>query len=285
MDENYAPELDGGMHDGVIEEGKDDIDLELNGSNVNGDDGEYERKIIKVANISAETTKFDESIKQLEALCKSAGGYIESSSVSGISIGYDGSANRRHASYTLRIPAEKFDEFNEGVNSMLNVTRSNSNADEVTNQYYDIESRIKVLELQKESLQEMYDNFTDYKDIDTLLYLQDQLYDVIAEIESYKTQLKLYDNKVAYSTVHLDINEVVEYTEIEEETPFHQELLEAFLGGCEVSLMLLQGLLIVLAAVTPVLLPGAIILAIAALIIFLIVRGAVKRSRRKKAQG
>jgi hypothetical protein len=257
------------------------VDLELNDTTVSKDDSEYDRKIIRTATVNAEATNFDESIDAITSLCNSVGGYIESSSVTGKSINSDGSDTKKRANFTIRIPADRFEEFNQEIGSMLNVTSSSSNLDEVTSQYYDIQSRIEVLELQKESLQKMYDNYTNYKDIDTMLRLQDQLYSVIEEIESHKTQLKLYDNKVAYSTVHLYVTEVVKYTEVEEEKDFLTELKDAFFGGWEVSVTLAQTLAIVIAAVTPVLLPIAIVAAIIGIIVLISVKAAIRRKKRK----
>ena len=279
MDEDFL----GAVPEYESPSGGNDVNLEINGSKDDIEDGDYQRKIIKTVNVSAETKQFDESVKQLEELCSSVGGYVERSDLRGKSV-YNGSATQRYASYTLRIPADRLDEFNAGISNMLNVTYSSSSVDEVTNQYYDIQSRIEVLELQKESLRAMYDNYTDYNDIDTLLYLQDKLYDVIEEIEAYKTQLRLYDSKVAYSTVNLDITEVIEYTVEEvEETPFIEELKEAFLGGCEVSLVILEVLALAIAATAPVLLPGTVVLLVIALTVFLIVRGVIKRKKRKNS--
>lgn len=271
---NYAPEAAPDINE--------DVNLELGDTPTDKPEGEYERKIIKTARISAETRQFEDSIARIEELCKNAGGYIESSTVSGSKLeGFEG-GGRRSASYTLRIPAEGFDTFNAELGNLLNVVRSSSNVDEVTNRYYDIQSRIEVLELQKKSLQDMYDNYTDYKDIDTLLYLQNQLYDVIEEIEVYKTQLRLYDSKVSYSTVYLDITEVVEYTEIEEEIPFLEELKNAFFGGVDFTLALLRGTAIVIAAVTPVLIPLSLPIIIVAIIVVVIVKAVIKRRRSAK---
>ena len=221
-------------------------------------DGEYERKIIKTANVSAETKEFDSAISYLETLCKAKGAYIESSSVRGKSI--NSKYNYRYANYTIRIPAEKLDEFTSELGGTLNIISSSSNADEVTSTYYDIKSRIEVLELQKTSLQEMYDNFTDYKDINSLLSLQDKLFDVIAEIEAYQTRIKLYDDQVAYSTLHLTISEVVDYTEDTEDDTFFEKLGDAFVGGWNVFIDILSGLSVALAYILPELVVGGIIL-------------------------
>ena len=277
-------EADGNFYPEESPEMGGDVNLELGDPSFDKGDGEYQRKIIKTARINAETRQFEESIARIEEICKSAGGYIESSSISGTKLEYFENGGYRSASYTLRIPAEGFDQFNVELGNLINVVRSSSNVDEITNQYYDIQSRIEVLELQKQSLQSMYDNYTDYKDINTLLYLQDQLYNVIEEIESYKTQLRLYDSKVAYSTVYLDITEVVEYTEVKEELPFIEELKNAFLGGFDFSVSLLKGTAIVIAAVTPVLVPILLPVIIVAGIVALITTLSVKASRRRKSK-
>ena len=254
---------------------KDDsyLDVDLGGGIEN--DSEYERKIIKTANISAQATDFDEAIALVEQLCADLGGYIESSSVSGKSLTNKG--NYRYANYTLRIPAESFDGFSDGIGGIVNVTSSSSSSDEVTSTYYDIKSRIEVLEMQKESLQQLYDEYTEYGNINYLLELQDKLYEVIAEIEAYETQIRLYDSKVAYSTVYLNISEVKEYTE-ENEEPFGEELLGALAGGWNFFMTIIQGLLIAFVAC----LPFTVFFGVVATAIVLICVGSAKRRRKKQ---
>lgn len=267
-------------------EAGDSVNLEINDSSVNKSEGslngesEYERKIIRTANVNAETTKFDESLEAITLLCQNSGGYIEKSSQSGISIDSKGKNVKRRASLTIRIPSESFDAFNSELDGMLNVTSSSTNSNEITSQYYDIQSRIEVLELQKDSLQKMYDNYTNYQDIDSLLRLQDQLYSVIEEIESYKTKLKLYDNKVAYSTVQLNLTEVVEYTAVEEES-FFTEIKNAFLSGCEFAATLFRWVAIAIAAASPVLIPVVLIIAIIGAIFTVSVKSVIRRKKRK----
>mgnify|MGYP003291866430 CR=1 FL=1 len=255
-----------------------DISIDLNGSTIDKEEITSDRKIIKTAYVSAETKEFDEALNLVEKLCEDLGGYIESSSTRGVSL--NNGSNRRSAEYTLRIPSESFDGFNESLGGMLNVVSSSSNADEVTSRYYDIKSRIEVLELQKESLQKMYDNYTDYKDVDSLLSLQDKLFDVIEEIESYKTQIKLYDSKIAYSTVHLSISEGVIYTENQDEKTFGDKIGDAFIGGWNVFVKLCQGVAIIFVASFPTLAGLGIV---AAVVVFICVIS-VKHSRKKRAQ-
>ena len=255
-----------------------DLELDLNGSTVGKDESEIDRKIIKTATVSAETKDFDNALKQIEELCEALGGYVESSSTRGVSL--TNGSNRRYAEYTLRIPAEEFDSFNSSVGGILNIVSSSSNADEITSKYYDIQSRIEVLELQRESLQKMYDNYTDYKDINNLIYLQDKLFSVIEEIEAYKTQLRLYDSKVAYSTVKLSVNEVVVYTEAPAEETFTDKLSEAFSGGWEAFISICQTVALIFVATFPTLAGLGLV---AAGIVFICVFSA-RRKRKRRAE-
>lgn len=72
---------------------------------------DYAAKIIYSANISAETTKFDEAVARIEAMVTDYQGFVESSNVYGNTRYNDDGTTTvvdRHASYALRIPADKF---------------------------------------------------------------------------------------------------------------------------------------------------------------------------------
>ena len=254
----------------------EDVKLEIGDSQIDKGDGEYERKIIKTAHISSETKDFDGAIKKLEALLTEANAYIESSSVRGV--GYNVDKRGRSASYTIRVPADKFDALNSGLDNILNITSSSSNADEVTSRYYDIKSRIEVLELQKESLQKMYDNYTDYSDVNSLISLQDKLFAVIEEIEAYETQLRLYDDKISYSTVNLSISEVVDYTENKENDTFWQKLGTSLSDGWETFLEILTGIVTVIAFI----LPELVVIAIVITLIIVFSKRRKKKNKKNK---
>ncbi len=252
----------------------DSIDVNI-GSGLE-DNSEYQRKIIKTVRISAQTLNFEESVTLVEELCDKLGGYIESSSVSGHGVNSKGGS--RYADYTIRIPAEKLDGFNDGVGDILKVTSSTSNSDEVTNTYYDIKSRIEVLEMEKEALTKLYEEYTDYGNIGYLLEIQDKLYNVIAEIESYETQIRLYDSKIAYSTVYLNIREVEEYVEVKE--TFGEKILGALEGGWDAFVSVCSGLAIAFVACLPFIITGGAI----AVGIIILVKSIKKRNRRRRLE-
>ena len=160
-----------------------------------------EQKLIKTVNMSAETTEFDTLVADVRAKTESAGGYVENSDVGG-DYGMD---MTRYAYLVLRIPADKLDDFVGEVKNASNVRTFGESTEDVTLQYTDLDTHIKALREELNALFSMMEQATSMKDI---LAIQSQITDVRYEIESYESQLRVYDNQVTYSTVYLDLYEV-----------------------------------------------------------------------------
>ena len=129
------------------------------------------------------------------------------------------------------MPAEALDAFLETLRTDegIRILSQNASSDEITATYYDTVSRLETLEAEKASLMAMLEGFTDYSDINSMLKVQERLYNVIEEIEALKTKLNLYDGQVAMSTVYLTLREVITYTEVVVEAPtFGERIGKAF---------------------------------------------------------
>lgn len=174
------------------------------------DSSTYAEKIIHSVTLTAETRDFDRALAALRTSVASLGGYEQSVSTTGKSY-HSNDRYCRTARMTLRIPAEQLNAFLGSVGDLVNITNQSSTATNVTTEYYDIQSRIGVLQSEKAAYEEMLKKSND---VNYLLQVKDRLYNVIEEIEAYETQLRLYDNKVAYSTVTVTLEEVIEYTQV-----------------------------------------------------------------------
>ena len=194
-----------------------------------------ERKIIKTYELNAETKEFDATVASLEALVEQYGGYVESNSVTNRNYN---SKMSRYASYKFRIPAENAEAFVGSIGNTLNVTRQNSNAEDVSESYYSIEATLEELQIERDSLLNMMASLDTQKDYNFWLTIQTRLSEVRQQIARYQAQLNNYDSRVEYSTVSLYINEVVDYTPAEEES-FGTRIGKAFRDGwtdfCEFS--------------------------------------------------
>ena len=168
------------------------------------------QKLIRTLYLDAETEDMDTLLPKVEEKTAELGGYIEGREIYNGS-SYSGSRYRR-ASLTIRIPAEKLDEFVSQVSEHSNIVSNRETTEDVTLKYVATESRVKALQTEQDRLLEL---LAKAETMDDLLKIESRLTDVRAELEEVTSQLKLYDNLVDYGTIHLELNEVVEYTEPE----------------------------------------------------------------------
>ena len=235
-----------------------------------------ERKIIKTYDLNAETKEFDATVQSLDALVAQFGGYVESNSISNRNYN---SKMARYASYKFRIPAENADAFVGSIGNTLNVTRSNSYVDDISESYYSIEATLKELQTERDSLLNMMASLDNQKDYNFWLTIQTRLSEVRQQIARYQAQLNNYDSRVEYSTVSLSINEVVEYTPVEEES-FGKRLANAFTDGWNDFCEFIVDFTIWFAAALPFLVLFAVVLVP---VILIIRRARAKRKAKKLA--
>lgn len=170
------------------------------------DDGLSEKKIIRTANVIAQSKNYTEDHAGLRALVTSLGGYTESSEESI-------SAKDTHRFFaTLRIPAEQLDTFLARAGETVHITSCGVETSDVTAEYYDVEARLATLNAEKTALDSLLASAATTAE---LLQIHERLYDVMEEIDSLTARLNVYRDEVAMSTVTISLNEVAELTEAE----------------------------------------------------------------------
>ena len=175
---------------------------EATAKNTDAENSQSSRKLIRTVDLDAETTDFDHLVAQLQQETQNLGGYVESSYVDGNSYYTEYS---RYASLTLRIPKDKTDDFLGTIGEMANVTSKSENVEDVTLTYTDLKSHVEALQAEQEQLVKLMEQA---KTVEDTMSIQSRLTDVRYELESYMSQLKVYDNQVDYDTVNISIQEV-----------------------------------------------------------------------------
>lgn len=160
-----------------------------------------ERKLIWRADLTLETTAFDDSVALLEQRTAEFGGWVESSQFQGSSR-YDSS---RYGWYTLRIPAGKLDAFLSGAGEMGTVLSSSRSCEEITDSYYDAQARLTALQTQEERLLAILEQADD---LDAIIRLEEALSDVRYQIEDLTGTIRRYDSLVDMATVSISLREV-----------------------------------------------------------------------------
>ena len=98
-------------------------------------------KMVYTASIEMQTLEFDQAAQDIASLVESMGGYFEQKNFSNYSSSY------RHASYTVRVPAEQFTDFCTQVGTLCHVTWQSDTAENISERYYDTQSRLETAQI------------------------------------------------------------------------------------------------------------------------------------------
>ena len=163
------------------------------------------RKVIRTATLNLQTLDFDVFSAALEEKMAAAGAYLQYANVSG-----NKDSGRRSADYTIRVPESSLDAFLTGIEGIATVTNKTLGEQDVTLDYVDMESHVKTLEIEQERLLALLEKA---ENLDSIIKLEERLSEVRYRIESYQSKLRTYDDRIAYSTVHIYIYEVTRVAE------------------------------------------------------------------------
>ena len=165
-------------------------------------------KLIRRAWLQIQTETFDQAVEALEKLVQECGGYFQSASVEGGSLRNQNAA--RWGSYTIRLPQEQFDAFLGRTGELGYVTSQSESSENVSQQYYDTEARLKTQRTKQERLLSLLEKADS---METIVALEDALSQVEYEIETLTTSLNQYDSLISYSTIELTLDEVASITQ------------------------------------------------------------------------
>ena len=198
-------------------------------------------KIIYTANLTLESKDYEAARSALDSALAEAGGYLESSSE------YSDAGDSRSVSLTYRVPQQNYENFLAAVAEAGNVTYKNQQADDVTAQYMDVETRLENLKNQRtrlQQLQQQADNLSD------LLEIESSLTDVQSQIESWQSQMDWYNDQVEECTVYVSLSEVSTYSPPSE--GFGSRFVSALSAGWQNFVDGLQQVIVALAGAWPV---------------------------------
>ena len=155
-------------------------------------------KIIKRGNVSIESKDITQSKKNLDNLLKRFSAYYEQESS-------NNSNEFTTYNLTIRVPANSFDNFLIALdNGKDKLTQKNITAEDVSLQYYDVESRLKSKRGYLARYQELVSSAKNVKD---LLEIQEQIRHLQEEIDSNEAILKNLSTQINYSTLTINLFE------------------------------------------------------------------------------
>lgn len=207
---SYYPQNNQADQDGDFEN-KDEVGIEPD-------------KIVTTVSIEMETKEFISTSEKLDSFILKYKGYVQNSDV--YFNDYIYGQGLKYSDYSIRIPQENLEDFVNEVMEIGNIIAKNRNKLDITKQYKDSESRLKVLEVKEERILTLLEVAEKIEDI---IVLENQLSDVIYQKESLIQELAGMDDRVNYSTINLSIREVAKLSSGGNvQTPFLEKLKIAF---------------------------------------------------------
>lgn len=161
-------------------------------------------KIIETVMVGYEALDFENTLDYVNQQIEAFEAQIEYSSrwQSSSSYGFLG----ERIALTLRVPQDSLHTFIETLNAYDDLVIQNQDFErvDVTKQYRDNETRIAILKEEEAALREM---LQEQGSLEEILQIRTRLSELVTEREIFENQNQSYDDQIAYSTVHLEIQE------------------------------------------------------------------------------
>ena len=219
-------------------------------------------KLVYTCNLDIQTTEYQKTIQAIREKIRQYNAIIEyeSETDSDYKWYYSGhvkNSGTMSLSMRVRVPVANYNAFVTDAGDFGKVTSKSQNVENISRKYHNTETRIESLTKEEARLLEMMDKADT---IEEMIYIEQRLTDVEAELNSYKSSLEAMDVDVAYSTVNLNVKEVFVYAEPDAPTvTFGQRIAKAFKESWEGFKNFLEGLLIVIIHLLPFLAAGLIV--------------------------
>lgn len=155
--------------------------------------GSLGRKIIQSATIELEVEDVIRGFSSATRIAGEAGGFVAASNV------YS-EDDERYATLTIRVPAEEYSSALERLRGLGEVASEGSNTSDVTEEYTDLQSRLRNLEAVEAQYVQLLGQATNINDI---LVVQDRLNITRAEIEQIQGRLNVIDNMAELASIEV----------------------------------------------------------------------------------
>jgi len=157
-----------------------------------------EQKIIKTAELSIEVTDVRKTLDSIKEIITKEEGTIQSSSVSA------GREDRYTGIVTIQIPSDEFDTTQKAFQNLGKVTQSSISAQDVTEEYVDLDARKNALANQLTQYNRILSQAVNVSEI---LEVQREIERIQVELDRITGRMKYLDNRISFSTITIHLSE------------------------------------------------------------------------------
>lgn len=158
-----------------------------------------QQKIIRTARLELSTRSFDADYAAVLTALNQAGGRVQNTN---LSLNY---AEMRVVYLTLRVPAGRLDELTSAVKGIARLVSFSASADDVSEQYADMDSRLKTQQAKMERLRAL---LAQAQTVEDLITLESSISDTQYEIDRLTGQMRGIDSRVDDATLDVVLTEL-----------------------------------------------------------------------------
>ena len=159
------------------------------------------RKLVRTVELDLVVAHTPEVAEAAQKLAARLGGYVASVSA-------ERSEELMHYAITLRVPADRLDEAVSKLKGLaLRIDREQVKTDDVTDQFIDLDARLRTLRATEAELQALLaESRQRQRGVKEIMEVYSELTEIRTKIEQIQGQLNVLDKLSALSTIHLQLS-------------------------------------------------------------------------------
>ena len=237
------------------------------------DEGPHPRRIVYTANVDLVVEEFEGVPGRIAAIAEQFGGYVASSNV------YGQPGSPRRGTWTIRVPVENYSDLLSEARALGELRSLSSNSKDVSEEYYDVETRIRNKEKTEARIVALLEEATG--NLEQVLVVEQKLDQVREEIERMQGRLRVLTDQTSLATVTVSVEQIPGY-QPEEKPTYKTRVARAFHGSMHALVTTAADLSIIAVAFSPWLV-AFLCLALAITPFIFIARRIARRIKKKQA--
>jgi hypothetical protein len=211
-------------------------------------------KIIYNAHIEVIVKDLSAARDRLKTAIQETGAFIASDDLR------EQSGQSRSGHWRIRVPTENFETLREAILEIGEPVQNKADSEDVTDQYFDLEGRIKNKKTEQEAIRRYLEDKKITAKLEEIVAVERELSRISGELEQLEGTMRRLQDRTALATIEVDFREIRDY--VPPQTPtFGNRMTSAFSNSLADLKIAGENLAVGLAAVLPWLLVILIVLA------------------------
>ena len=159
-----------------------------------------ERMIIRTAELSLKVEDTEQALSQIKDIATSLGGYVASTNMQRVE-------EKLRGTVTIRVPAESFDAAMDQLKAIaIEVERESTSSQDVTEEYTDLNARLRNLEATEKELLELLTEVREKTGkAEDVLAVHRELSNIRGQIEQVKGRMQYLERMTALATINVEL--------------------------------------------------------------------------------